>query len=191
MTSRWYGGAAPAEPLTQGDLIWDCPVITWSDAPDRQPSVIDEHTLRAAQTAILADVVVMTQACDLQQNKVEDVILCAHWGLIDYQAQFQADQRATGQNPTARSWARHCDDIRHGIQWSRAMLNGEDDAGVDHRIVFFDQVYTMPRIFLESLSRTGQLRRVRLEPPYREHLSQAFARYFMRVGLPVDIEKTW
>jgi hypothetical protein len=24
-------------------------------------------------------------------------------------------------------------------------------------------------------------------PPYREHLSQAFARYFMRVGLPSDI----
>jgi hypothetical protein len=26
-----------------------------------------------------------------------------------------------------------------------------------------------------------------LLPPYREHLSQAFARFFMRVGLPVDI----
>ena len=31
--------------------------------------------------------------------------------------------------------------------------------------------------------------RVRLNPPYREHLSQAFARLFMRVGLPVDIPK--
>jgi hypothetical protein len=30
-------------------------------------------------------------------------------------------------------------------------------------------------------------RRLRLLPPYREHLSQAFARFFMRVGLPVDI----
>jgi hypothetical protein len=29
--------------------------------------------------------------------------------------------------------------------------------------------------------------RLRLLPPYREHLSQAFARYFMRVGLPQDI----
>ena len=24
-------------------------------------------------------------------------------------------------------------------------------------------------------------------PPYREHLAQAFARFFMRVGLPIDI----
>ena len=29
--------------------------------------------------------------------------------------------------------------------------------------------------------------RIRLLPPYRELLSQAFARFFMRVGLPVDI----
>jgi hypothetical protein len=29
--------------------------------------------------------------------------------------------------------------------------------------------------------------RLRLLPPYREHLSQSFARFFMRVGLPVDI----
>ena len=28
---------------------------------------------------------------------------------------------------------------------------------------------------------------LRLLPPYGEHLSQAFARFFMRVGLPVDI----
>jgi hypothetical protein len=26
-----------------------------------------------------------------------------------------------------------------------------------------------------------------LLPPYREHLSQAFARFFMRVGLPVEV----
>jgi len=30
-------------------------------------------------------------------------------------------------------------------------------------------------------------KRLRLLPPYREHLSQAFARFFIRVGLPVDI----
>lgn len=27
-----------------------------------------------------------------------------------------------------------------------------------------------------------------LMPPYREHLSQAFARYFMRVGLPIYVQ---
>jgi len=29
--------------------------------------------------------------------------------------------------------------------------------------------------------------RLRLLPPDREHLAQAFARFFMRAGLPIDI----
>lgn len=32
-----------------------------------------------------------------------------------------------------------------------------------------------------------EIEHLRLLPPYREHLSQAFARYFMRVGLPQDL----
>jgi hypothetical protein len=29
------------------------------------------------------------------------------------------------------------------------------------------------------------------DPPYREHLSQAFARFFMRVGLPQPVDPSW
>jgi hypothetical protein len=36
-------------------------------------------------------------------------------------------------------------------------------------------------------SRAKAAKRLRLLPPYREHLSQSFARFFMRVGLPIDI----
>jgi len=32
-----------------------------------------------------------------------------------------------------------------------------------------------------------QALRQRLLPPYREHLAPAFARFFMRVGLPIDV----
>ena len=54
------------------------------------------------------------------------------------------------------------------------------------RVVDFHRLYTLPLQFLRK--RAGdEGRRLRLQPPYREHLSQAFARYFMRVGLPVDI----
>jgi hypothetical protein len=53
-------------------------------------------------------------------------------------------------------------------------------------VVDFHNVYGVPYAFLDSLLK-GQGKRLRLLPPYREHLSQAFARFFMRVGLPVDI----
>ncbi len=57
----------------------------------------------------------------------------------------------------------------------------------DFQVVDFRNVYGVPLDFLVDLSRR-RVRRLRLLPPYREHLSQAFARFFMRVGLPVDID---
>lgn len=35
----------------------------------------------------------------------------------------------------------------------------------------------------------NQEKRLSLMSPYKEHLSQAFARFFMRVGLPIDISE--
>jgi hypothetical protein len=54
------------------------------------------------------------------------------------------------------------------------------------RIVDFRALVTLPLAYLRTrIATTAQ--RLRLNPPYREHLSQAFARFCMRVGLPVDI----
>lgn len=56
------------------------------------------------------------------------------------------------------------------------------------RIVDFHNVYGVPLEFARRFA-DGKGKRLRLLPPYREHLSQAFARFFMRVGLPTDIPK--
>ena len=60
----------------------------------------------------------------------------------------------------------------------------------DHRLDF--AIVDMRRAFSLSVDLVRQHAqslgpRLRLLPPYREHLSQAFARFFMRVGLPTDI----
>lgn len=52
-------------------------------------------------------------------------------------------------------------------------------------IVSFRQVFSVPMDYLRAHAKKRP--RLRLLPPYREQLAQAFARYFMRVGLPVDI----
>jgi hypothetical protein len=57
---------------------------------------------------------------------------------------------------------------------------------LDVAVVDFRRVYSLPLDYLrEFATETGD--RIRLLPPYREHLAQAFARFFMRVGLPIDI----
>jgi hypothetical protein len=53
------------------------------------------------------------------------------------------------------------------------------------RVVDFRRVYSLPVPFMRRRASLGS--RLRLMPPYREHLSQSFARFFMRVGLPIDI----
>ena len=56
----------------------------------------------------------------------------------------------------------------------------------DVRVVDFRRVYSLPLEYFRAFAvRAGE--RVRLLPPYREHLAHALARFFMCVGLPIDI----
>ncbi len=65
-------------------------------------------------------------------------------------------------------------------------VNKEDgiDGLSDYIVVDFRNVYG---IKVDSLTHVVSQLHNRLLPPYREHLSQPFAGYFMRVGLPQDI----
>ena len=145
--------------------------------------------------AFLADVVVMTQACDLEQNKVKNVVLCPHRALQDYKGKWAEYMTRVndGKPPSPKAWKRHCDHLRDGHMWNLAILNHASDETLetDHRVVDFQEIYTVPRQFLESFLAERDQQRLRLLPPYREHLSQAFARFFMRVGLPTAIEVAW
>jgi hypothetical protein len=154
-----------------------------------------------------SDVIVMTQACDLHNGKVSNVILCPHLTLEKYQADWLADYakkipypegKGAGEtnkwkNQRQSKWRDHCSKIKSGWLWNYSMLNAGEAGGVvtEHRIVDFHEIYTVPVLFLQKWLVTEDQNRIRLLPPYREHLSQAFARYFMRVGLPLDIDPVW
>jgi hypothetical protein len=100
---------------------------------------------------------------------------------------------ARAQNPSEKAWKRACEDIANGYVWNQAFLSRSEIPGLttEIRVVDFHDVFTVPRSFLETLLESRRLRRLRLLPPYREHLSQAFARFFMRVGLPQPIGPAW
>ena len=88
----WYEVVHGAE-LRQGDLLTDCPVFTLSvDAgyplpPDYEPMVLAESY----------DLVILTQSCDLDNDKVEEVLL-APFAAWDETVRAGADR-----NPTLRS----------------------------------------------------------------------------------------
>lgn len=194
----WYDAVAPDIPLTQGDIILDCPIIRWANSPverfenETLESLLE--SLDALYEVAKADVIVMSQACDLEQNKIRDVILCPHISLEKYKEHWEKiREKQTGQKPNKKEWTKTCKDISNGYVWNLAMLNQRDvkDLSLTHRIVDFHNVYTLPRTFLESLLQVKSQSRLCLRPPYREHLSQAFARFFMRVGLPTGIKPVW
>jgi hypothetical protein len=83
--------------------------------------------------------------------------------------------------------------ITDGYVWNQALLKQSTVPGhpTEIRVVDFHDVFTIPRAFLESLLASRQSKRLRLLPPSREHLSQAFARFFMRVGLSQPITPSW
>lgn len=190
----WYETIEGGNSITQGDLIFNCPLLSWNSDNLSFKGSNEAETLFGATDAIAADVVVMTQACDIENYKVSNVILCPHISLSEYRLYWDSEMRGRSQNPTEKSWKSHCNDICDGYLWNLSMINRYSIEGkieMDVRLVDFHEVFTIPREFLEKLVAQRIEPRVRLLPPYREHLSQAFARFFMRVGLPVPIEKEW
>ncbi len=161
--------------LLQGDLIRDCPIIIPPKAiePDGSYEVdVQDY-----------NVVVVSQSCDLENGKVENVLVCPYYLFGDAINQVLAVE----EQRSKKSITKFFDDLRKGNQPNYHLLDRDETVGVDdYLVVDFRNVFAVHIDFLKS--HTEQLgSRVRLLPPYREHLSQAFARFFMRVGLPQNI----
>jgi hypothetical protein len=193
MPDAWYCRVAGGTRLTQGDLILNCPLVGWRSEIGRIEGAEETELLKQSVDAFVADTVVMTQACDLEHDKVANVVLCPHYSLVEYRSSWEAALREQSQNPTDKAWRGHCEDIREGLIWNLSILNSLKDGAIttEHRVVDFHEVFTVPRGFIEALLAARNQSRLQLLPPYREHLSQAFARFFMRVGLPVSVSTAW
>ncbi len=163
----WYE-IAKGEELFQGDIIDSCSLII-------PPSTIKD---KIKVEVIEYDVIIMSQSCDLINKKLELVLVCPIWPLSIFE-----NRNPSYKNPKMK------ESLRRGYLPGYHLLNGCEIKGFEkeYLVVDFRSVYSVPFGFLTELIRKkGQ--RLRLLPPYREHLSQAFARFFMRVGLPVDIQ---
>ena len=158
--------------LEQGDLLPNCPVLILSkELPNELLSAKTDDKLEIPSQIQFADLIIMSQSCDLAHNKIEQVLLCAHFPASS-QGKDTRNAVRKEQRP-ALHMIEKCEIPEHGFE---------------RQIVDFRTIYTLPKNFvLQYASSLGM--RVRLLPPYKEHLSQAFARYFMRVGLPRDLKE--
>jgi len=158
--------------LEQGDLLRDCPRFVL-------PSTLAQTNNGVGERGVV-DAVVLTQSCDLAvrpdgQCEATDVLLCPFYFKKDLteHAVFRKDE----------AW----EEVRKGRRPFFHVLNECHLAGheQDFALIDFHALFTLNvPLAHQFANQAGD--RLRL-PPYREHLSQAFARLFMRVGLPADI----
>ena len=155
--------------LAQGDLLPECRMPLFSS----NFGLSDQFDIPLA----VVDFIVMTQTCDLANLKTGSVALCPIQRLAKFEA-VNPNYSKKGQ------W----EQVRKGRVEALHLLaspeNPQDNR--DALVVDFRNIVSLPFAYLTR--RVAQLEtRWRLQSPFLEHFSQAFARFFMRVGLPAAI----
>jgi len=176
MDYPWYE-TVNGDEIRQGDILNSFPVFLPDITAEIIPTILAGEEPEAPVRTQLINAVIVTQSCDLANEKVDSVIVCPIWKIEDIK------QKITGNEKEKK---KRLEDIRQGKEPSFHMLDSSTEPPADLSIVEFKRLYTTPKdVTISFAASSGD--RLRLLPPYREHLSQAFARFFMRVGLPIDI----
>jgi hypothetical protein len=178
----WYETVTGPD-LQQGDLVLEYGVVV-AQAPDHvtdRTESRDRGDTEISVTETIRDIVVMTQSCDLENDKVTEVLAASVIGW-DAWVRTYAESGQPMNSKAQRKWR---EKLVRGEFPSLSLLRAHDrDPHFGWSVVDFRKLFTIDKQAL-ALHVADMGDRLRLRPPYREHLSQAFARYFMRVGLPL------
>jgi hypothetical protein len=184
MSYPWYAVGAFTD-LMQGDVILHCPLVRpeydairphlsgndITQRPDDATTEIDKKETPSSPI-YYSNVVIVTQSCDLANAKDSQVLVCMCMDAVSaVPAKNTREEISKGRN-FALHMIEKCD--LDGVKFSQ-------------QIIDFRQVYSLPIELVKQICHSAD-KRARLLPPYREHMAQAFARYFMRVGLPVNLK---
>jgi len=184
----WYQLVTGSE-LQQGDILLEVPRFVF---PPETLQVVGqafqtgeglEPPATFSSQVAGGDAIILTQSCDLAiratgRSRARDVMLCPLYTKVAY-------EQAGDQKYSKDSW---WEEVRTGKHVYHHALNKCSLPGleIDFMVVDLGDAFTLSVELVRSFA-TARSPRARLLPPYREHLAQAFARLFMRVGLPTDI----
>jgi hypothetical protein len=155
--------------LKQGDFIPECPVPIFTEIPAERLKVVPKVKIY--------DLIVITQSCDLVNDKTQFAALCPIYSLENY-------ERINPEFTRKGRW----EEVRKGRIEGLYLLSSPTNPENNRQsfVVDFREIYSLPFEFLIKHTAIVE-NRWRLKSPYLEHFSQAFARFFMRAGLPSNI----
>lgn len=166
------------EGLAQGDFLLGCGIpVVKDDFGDAMRNGSKEVVPTVNATVEVFDVIVITQSCDLERGNDILVALCPIFSISSYEIINTSFQK-TGKWDLVRQGR------VEGLHLLASPTNPEDNRS--SLVVNFREIYSLPIAYVKR--HAGEMGdRWRLQSPYLEHFSQAFARFFMRVGLPSGI----
>jgi hypothetical protein len=177
-TYPWYAVVPDkkSDTLEQGDLIPDCVIGYRRVLPGEKGYTEGKDTYEESSLPLG---VVLSQSCDLAAGKLQTIQICPAYTLDEF---VKNDTSNYFRGTKAK------EELRRGNQPSYHMLNECALPGYRHGLLVCDFRSLVSVPFGPFWTYATKVKpRVRLLPPYREHLAQALARFFMRVGLPTDI----
>lgn len=189
----WFKVIDAAETITQGDIYLKCIVPILQDKTEAPYFEVK---------GTIIDCIVLTQACDLENTrpKVNKITVCEIKPLSEVVKKLMEEEYKDKQDYNyAKLNAKEkkkkqsiIDKLRKGEFLDFYVLNKFEystnlELNQDYRVVLLRNSYHLPLNALnQHIINTGKSR-LRLSPPYREHLSNAFAFNFSRIGLPIDL----
>lgn len=176
----WYEIVEETGELEQGDFIDDFEVLVTTYIPNETEA--DMPTYRAKGISHKYNLVIVSQSCDLENGKLDCVLLCPRIKCSEY--------IELTKNYGAKSIANNLENIKQGRQLNYCMLNNCElpDLSCEIQLVELGKIFSVPYDIIKQIVKPYG-KRLRLLSPYKEYLAQAFAHYYMRVALPIDIEK--
>lgn len=164
--------------LRQGDYLPGCLV----PVPLFDPTTFgkkDNETQEVEIEVNELDLIVLTQSCDLENKKVNQVMVCTIYSISEF-------EETNSEFAKKGKW----NDVLAGRIVDLHLLASptNPDNNREALVVNFREIYSLPYEYILKYA-TDIDCRWRLKSPYLEHFSQAFARLFMRVGLPSSIPR--
>jgi hypothetical protein len=162
---QWYE-------VTQGDSLEQGDLLPGLRAPR---VVVDASTDGGIRVLVgTGDYVVLSQTCDLENDKVKEVVLAS---VLTYQ-EMAHEVGAAARSKSFR------EALIKGADFAYFLLHHFDGSpSLEWSVVNFHQLRLIDTQFCRNHANTlGP--RLRLVSPYKENLAQGFGRYMMRVALP-------
>ena len=165
----------PGDWILQGDVLGECYVPIFKFLLDQAGDLDEPHNIPLD----IVDLIVITQSCDLRNRKAPMVACCPIHKLESFE-EINPHFKNKGE------WEK----VRTGRMAGLHMIAGVDKPE-DNRnalVVDYREIHSLPFEYVFDFVKTKN-QRPRLNSPYLEHFSQAFARFFMRVGLPAEVPR--